>query len=162
MTLSETLTSFLIHYGIMGLFLGSFVGSLIFFPAPLEIVTVVSVTAGYDPLQVAISMTFGSLLGALANYYMGYVGSKVMLKEKDLRKIEQWINKWGDPVVFITSLLPFPFDVVAVGVGILRMRVKDFVIASFLGKLLKFFFFAFVGRVIWKYLGITLIPQTNI
>jgi len=153
----HTIISFLARHGISGLFLGSFIGSLVFFPAPLEIVTVLAVTLGYDPFKVTVSMTLGSLLGALVNYYMGYFGSKVMIKEKEIKKVKGWIDRWGDPMVFVTSLLPFPFDIVAVTVGILRMNVKDFVIAAFLGKFLKFLFFAFVGKFVWVHWGITLI-----
>jgi len=152
----QAIQSFFIKYGLFGLFFGSFVGSLIFFPAPLEIMTISVVAMGSDPIKVAIFMSLGSIIGGIFNYYLGFFGSKVMLKESDLRKVEKLINKWGDPVVFVTSLIPFPFDVVAVAVGILRMRFKDFLIACSLGKIIKFFFFALVGSLIWKYFGIKL------
>jgi len=154
MAILQAIQSFLVRYGLFGLLFGSFLGSLIFFPAPLEIITTSVVAMGYDPVQVAIVMTIGSIIGGIANYYLGFAGSKVMLRESDIKKIEKWVNRWGDPVVFVTSLFPFPFDVVAVAVGILRMRFRDFIIASSLGKIIKFFFFALLGSVIWKYLGI--------
>lgn len=150
----ETIQTFLPRYGLFGLLFGSFLGSLIFFPAPLEVIATSVVVMGYNPFQVAIVMTFGSVVGGVVNYYLGIAGSKVMLKERDVKMVEEWINRWGDPVVFITSLLPFPFDIVAVAVGILRMRFRDFLVASTLGKMIKFLFFALLGSFVWEYFGI--------
>lgn len=157
MAILQAVQSFLVRYGLLGLLFGSFLGSLIFFPAPLEIVTTSVVAMGYDPVQVAVVMTLGSVVGGVVNYYLGFAGSKVMLKEKDIKKIERWINRWGDPMVFVTSLLPFPFDIVAVAVGILRMRFRDFIVASTLGKVIKFLFFALLGSIIWRYFGIKML-----
>jgi len=73
------------------------------------------------------------------NYGLGLLGSKFIKSRKEItEKAKKWLDMWGDLSVFITSFVPgFPFDVVAIAVGIFRMNFKVFMIAMSLGKILK-------------------------
>jgi len=155
MGLLQNIQNFIINYGILGLFGGSFLGSLIFFPAPLELITIVAAARSeYNPLHLGTAMTVGSILGGCINYLIGYCGYKVFIKKRDMENVKTWIDKWGTPIVFIASLFPLQFDVLSVVVGILRMNFVYFLIMSSMGKGIKFFLLAYTGSTIWTYLGI--------
>ncbi|MCD6403396.1 MAG: VTT domain-containing protein [Candidatus Aenigmarchaeota archaeon] len=94
----------------------------------------------FDANMVFVLTSVGSILGALFNYGLGLAGSRFIKNKKEIiKKSKKWLDKWGDLSVFITSFIPgFPFDVIAIAVGIFKMNIKDFVISMSLGKAIKY------------------------
>jgi len=132
-------------YGIFGLFIASFLTSLIFFPGMVEFSLPILISLKFDPFLLFLSILLGSVLGGICNYYFGYAGYLFLIKKegKEVRKVKKWLNKWGSFAIFAFSAnpLPFPYDVLCVLAGIFKMDFKIFLIAMTLGKVMKYSFF---------------------
>lgn len=155
----ETISLLLVQYGLVGLFSASFILSLIFFPGLVEAVIPVFLALKFNPLLVFLIATAGSVAGGFVNYLLGFFGSKLVKKKygKKMKFAEKWLDRWGPFSVFVTSFVPgFPFDIIAIAVGIFRMNFRYFLLSMVLGKTLKsavfvFGFGAFVS--LGSYLG---------
>jgi membrane protein YqaA with SNARE-associated domain len=130
----------LTQYGLVGLFVASFLQSLVFFPGLVEAVIPVFLALKYNPYLVFAAASAGSIIGGFINYLMGFYGSRFVMKsyQKIMKTAEKWLNRWGPFSIFVSSFIPgFPFDIVAVGVGILKMNFRYFFVSMALGKLVK-------------------------
>lgn len=121
-----------------------------FIPFPSE---VVMIPAGYlahkgelDLFLCILSGVFGSVLGALINYYICFFwGKKFVLKfgkyfginEKKFSKFEEFFLKYGEISTFICRLLPGIRQYISMPAGLSKM------------KLLNFVFFTALGSAIW-------------
>ncbi|TBR79476.1 DedA family protein [Campylobacter novaezeelandiae] len=121
-----------------------------FIPFPSE---VVMIPAGYlahkgelNLFLCILSGVFGSVLGALINYYICFFwGKKFVLKfgkyfginEKKFSKFEEFFLKYGEISTFICRLLPGIRQYVSMPAGLSKM------------KLLNFVFFTALGSAIW-------------
>ena len=135
--------SMLIEYGLIGLLGSSYVLSLLFFPGLVEALIPIFLGLGFNPFFIFAVASAGSIAGGATNYYFGFAGHKILgkfgLTEDKFKREEKWLNKWGIYSTLILSFIPgFPFDVVAVFVGLLHMNFKSFFLWMALGKLLKF------------------------
>ncbi len=133
----------LVQYGLIGLLGGSYLMSLVIFPGVVEAMVPIFIGLGFNPLLVLLAASVGSVAGGATNYYLGLVGHGLLGKfgytEKKFKKQEAWLNKWGTYSILILSFVPgFPFDFVAVLVGILKMDFKKFFLWMALGKTLKY------------------------
>jgi membrane protein YqaA with SNARE-associated domain len=136
----DTVFLILNEYGLVGLFAGSFIQSLVIFPGLVEALIPVFLALQYNPYLVFVAALAGSVLGGFVNYLLGSFGSKFVKKnhEKIMKKSEKWLNRWGPFSIFVTSFIPaFPFDIIAVAVGLLKMNFRQFFISMVLGKATK-------------------------
>jgi len=108
----------------------------------------------YAALSVA---SFGSLIGSLISYYMGYFGGKpvvmkvgrfLLLNEHHLDLTTAWFNRWGSLTVFVCRFVPVVRHFISIPAGVARM------------SLLKFCIYTVIGATIWNgfllWLGIKL------
>lgn len=137
----ESLLSLTLQYGLIGLFLCSFLSALIFFPGIADYTLPFFIAMNFDPVLTFASITSGSMLGAVINYYLGFVNSGLVMKQKlKSVSVKKWINRWGEKSMFVLSLLPLPipFDVFTVAAGYLKMSFKKFVVSVFAGRVIKY------------------------
>jgi membrane protein YqaA with SNARE-associated domain len=59
--------------GYLGLFLSAFLAATIL-PVASEVVLLSMLGLGYDPILCLIIATIGNTLGAILNYFIGYIG----------------------------------------------------------------------------------------
>ncbi len=133
----------LIQYGLLGLLGSSYLMSVVFFPGFVEGLIPLFVGLGFNPLLIFALASIGSIAGGATNYYLGFVGHKIVgkfgLTEKKFKEAEGWLNKWGIYSILVLSFFPgFPFDLVAIFVGLLHMNFKSFFLWMTLGKILKY------------------------
>lgn len=150
--LIELMQSLLQAYGLLGLVIGLMLVSILttFIPLPMDLVVLYIVGKGFDPALVAFAAAVGTTLAACVDYLIGYIGSGWIIRRMDQEKFARtnsWLERWGSIAIFSLSLLPAPFEIVAVAVGALRMRFWKFVVATFAGKIIKYGVFAFFGSV---------------
>lgn len=113
---------FLTQYGLIGLFLSSFLSSTILpFSSEVVFATLIA-TQTADITACFILATTGNTLGAMTCYGLGYIGNATLIKkftgEKE-EKIDKWvklIQKKGTWLA-IFSFLPIIGDVIAIGTG---------------------------------------------
>lgn len=95
------------------------------------------------PLAVGMA-TVGSLIGALAGYYIGALGGRPLLDRygryvgidgSDLDRADRWFERWGAWAVFLGRMVPLVRTFVSYPAGIARMPLRRFIVFSTLGSL---------------------------
>lgn len=133
-------------YGYPAVFLVSLLGNAtLFLPAPSAALVVLA--GGFlDPLTVAIVAGLGAAIGELTTYVIGYSGQAVFEDKATYRRIRYWMSKSGPLVIFLLGAVPNPFfDIGGLIAGATRMPVWLFILASWLGKSIRFGVLAFAG-----------------
>ncbi|MFC1944276.1 YqaA family protein [Chloroflexota bacterium] len=135
-------------YGYLGAFLANLIGSAtIIMPAPGEAV-VAALGAVLNPLVVGVVASIGGTLGELTGYLVGYWGREVVSAEqmKGYRQAERWMRRYGSLTVFAFALVPFLiFDLVGISAGTLRFPLWKFLLAAWLGRLIRALLVAYLG-----------------
>jgi uncharacterized membrane protein YdjX (TVP38/TMEM64 family) len=136
-------------YGYVGIFILSILGnSTIIIPAPTFITTFVGGVI-LNPFAVGLVSALGASIGELTAYFAGFGGKVFIKEEKMYKKIEYWMHKRGSLTVFILAVIPNPFfDLAGIFSGLTNYSLKKFMLATFLGKSVKFILIAAVGAVV--------------
>ena len=94
--------------------------------------------------------TFGSMLGAIILYYVGYifnkdrllkivrskVGKILCLKESDIVKSDNSFNKNGDLTVLYCRFIPIVRSLISIPAGVNKMKLSIFLLYTFVGSLI--------------------------
>ena len=157
----HTLVSWVVEtvsqWGYLGIFAVMFLESS-FFPFPSE---VIMIPAGYLAYQgemniyLAIAVgTFGSLAGALLNYYLAAkygknillkYGKYVLLKPQHLEKLESFFQKHGEISTFTGRLIMGVRQYISLPAGLSRMNLPRFILFTTLGALIWVTILAYIG-----------------
>ena len=144
------------HLSYFGIFLLSVVGAMsIFVPIPYTLV-IFQLGASLDPFLLMISGGFGTAMGELSGYALGYYGRKIISQERS-RKMSYLIKAFGRylPIaIFFFAFTPLPDDLLFIPLGVLKYKLWKVFIPSLLGKLLMCFTLAMAGKI-----GIDLISR---
>lgn len=146
-------------YGLIGLFLSSFLAATIV-PFSSEVVLTGVLIAGISPLGAFISATAGNWLGGLTSYYVGHLGRWDLIekwfgvKEESLVRQKASIERFGSLIAFF-AWLPVIGDVLAIGLGFYRVNLFRSALYMLIGRALRFaawiFLFNFFGEKIFDY-----------
>lgn len=88
--------------------------------------------------------TIGSTLGSTGAYYIGYyLGRPFVLKYgrwfgvkgKHVDKAEDWFKRYGDVTILVSHSLPGTRSFISFPAGIVKMRLRNFVVFTFFGAL---------------------------
>jgi membrane protein DedA with SNARE-associated domain len=157
----ETLSNFVIavieQFGYGGIFIAMTLEST-GLPLPSEIIMGF---AGYVVWEgqltlfgITLAGTLGCLTGSLIAYAIGAYGGRpllerygryVLIRKSELDRAEQWFEKHGEGVVFVSRLLPVVRAFISYPAGIARMDIKRFSVYTVLGSLPFCFAFAYAG-----------------
>ena len=99
---------------------------------------------------VIIYSTFGSMLGAIILYYVGYIFNKdrllkivrsrvgriLCLKESDIVKSDNSFNKNGDLTVLYCRFIPIVRSLISIPAGVNKMKFSIFLLYTFIGSLI--------------------------
>jgi membrane protein DedA with SNARE-associated domain len=166
-----SLYNFFLDYGSLGVFLGSLLEEIIA-PIPSTIVIIGSsfFIMGADPLNLegfiklilyvsipaSLGLTLGSLFLYIIGYYLGkpfilkwgkYLGLSWEAVEKTNKKFAE--SKSDDILLFSLRALPiFPSVAISTLCGFIRFNLKDYIIITFLGSLIRASALGFVG---WQF-----------
>lgn len=115
---------------------------------------------------VVFAGTLGNLVGSLLAYWLGWWGQeavvrKVIVKygkyflisEHEYDQSERWFRKHGEPIVFVSRILPVIRTFISLPAGIAKMNLTRFCIYTTVGSLLWSYFLTYVGVVLgnnWK------------
>lgn len=134
--------------GLIGLFIISIIGSMLFLPSPVLITAVLAAGNAYNPFLVAIVASLGSTVGDILGYGIGYAGREAFLdQQKWHHKIAQEVfHKHGGILILILSAVPNPiFDAFGVIAGLFLYPLKKFLLYIFLGRLVRNLLLAYLG-----------------
>jgi len=147
----ESLQSFLLNYGYVGLFISSFLASTIL-PFGSEGIIILLVSQGFNAMAVVMVASIGNFFGACTSYYLGFMGRGYMEKylridQHDLETAEKYFSKYGSYVLLFTWV-PLIGDAITVTGGLLRLKFTTFAILVFVGKFLRYLAVAYLAGVV--------------
>ncbi|MCC5856434.1 MAG: DedA family protein [Idiomarina sp.] len=133
----------------------SFAESVIF-PIPVDVMLAPMVLSQpHRWIYFAWLATFFSVLGGIAGYWLGYFAYEplvIPMLEKfnyvgHFESAQQWFSEWGVWVVFLAGFSPIPYKVFTVTAGVMMLAFWPFVIASLIGRAMRFFLVAWLMRI---------------
>jgi len=135
-------------YGYLGAFVISALSSAtIFIPAP-GWAAVIAMGRYLDPYLLGLVAGIGSSIGELTGYVAGE-GARDVINDrvKESKDIHQLITKYGPFAIFFLAFIPNPlFDAAGLVAGALKIPWWQFLIATALGRILRFILLAMLGQ----------------
>lgn len=134
------LYSFYSSSGYIGIFLISFIGSIIpFIPVPYFPVLVTSaLDKSLDPNLIVLLSTIGAVMAKTIIFIASYYGRNILSKKTKTRMLplQKLLSKYGGIGVFVAALTPIPDDLVYIPLGIAKYSPPRFALFTFAGKFL--------------------------
>lgn len=135
-------------FGELGLFLVSLAESSVF-PVPPDVLLIPLVLFSPDlSLYYAGIATTGSVLGGIVGYWIGVKGGRPVARrlfsERRLQDVEGYFERYGAWIIMLAGFTPLPYKVFTITSGIVRMNMLKFVLASLVGRGIRFFAVALV------------------
>jgi len=121
-----------------------------FFPIPPDVMLAPMVLAKQEKAwRLALVTTVASVLGGMLGYAIGFFAFDMIQPWLEgshywpkYQMAEQWFADWGFWAIFIAGFSPIPYKVFTIAAGALSMMFLPFVLASFVGRGLRFFLVA--------------------
>jgi len=148
---------YLVTWGYLGLFLGSFLAATIL-PFSSEILVSGKLLAGASPLYVLIVATAGNWLGSLTTYGIGWLGKWKWIEKwfkisrEKIERQQTKIAKYGSLLAFLVWL-PIVGDVFALALGFYKVNFPKCCIFMLIGKFLRFFIYIMLFGYVGSWLG---------
>ena len=136
--------------GVRALFFIALVESSVF-PIPPDVLLVALCVGGVaKSYKFALICTAGSILGGLIGYAIGYWGFEAIGKpiiafyngESFMQKIQSLYDRYGFWGNLLAAVTPIPYKVFTIASGAFQFSLSQFLLASILGRSLRFFAWA--------------------
>ena len=129
-------------WSIVALFANSFSDAL-FFPIPPDpLLIAISLPQRHMAIWLALLTTAASVVGAVAGYWLGRRFGRPALyrlaRESAVHRVELMFERYGAWAVVMAAVTPLPYKVFAISAGVLDMDLRRFVLASIVGRGLRF------------------------
>src|ERR1700692_706677 len=112
---------------------------------PVDAIVAVYVYQDHRRLLLYVAMaSLGSALGSIPLYIIGYVGGEKVLRkrisEERFLKIHRSFEQHEFWALMFPGMLPppMPFKIFVLGAAVFEMRFRDFLVAIFLGRFVRF------------------------
>ncbi|MCL5255515.1 MAG: DedA family protein [Gammaproteobacteria bacterium] len=132
----------------------SFAESVIF-PIPVDVMLAPMAIAQPDKaFRFALLTSIFSVLGGIAGYLLGMLAFEPLVLpaleyfgyQDSFVAAQSWFAEWGFWVIFLAGFSPIPYKVFTVTAGVLAIAFLPFVIASIIGRSMRFFLVAWLMR----------------
>lgn len=136
----------LFDYGLWGLFASAFLAATIL-PLSSELVLIFLVTQGCDMRMCLLVATAGNILGAVVNYWIGFAGSRWILKriwrvsDETIHNAVKRFKRFG-VLSLLLAWTPVIGDPLTIAAGMLRIHIGVFLLLVGTGKFLRYLFLA--------------------
>lgn len=143
-------------WGAVALFVLAFAESS-FFPIPPDVLLIaLCLGCTKKSFRYALICTFGSVLGAMAGYGLGFfVWQSVeswfipaVFSAEAFESVAATYDKWNFWAVFTAGFTPIPYKLFTITGGICEINFTMFVVASIIARASRFFLIAWL---IWKF-----------
>ena len=137
---------------LMWLFTISFIESS-FFPIPPDIMIIPMVLATpKQAYKIAAVALIASVLGGYLGYAIGVFGFELIAKPllefygymDGFMKFENYYHEYGAWIVFGAGITPFPYKIITIASGVVRLDLVVFTIASVLARGIRFYVIAWL------------------
>ena len=120
-------------------------------PMPIDAIVIGYVSADHARFVIyALMAALGSAIGALVPYYLGRAGGELFLLKRINRqryeKLRDRFERQEFLALLVPSMLPppTPWKLFVFGAGVFEMKIRDFMAAVFLGRLIRFSILSFL------------------
>tara|TARA_Y100001970_G_scaffold44546_1_gene55665 strand:+ start:6570 stop:7148 length:579 start_codon:yes stop_codon:yes gene_type:complete len=114
-----------------------------FFPIPPDVLLIpLAILKNDQALFFGLLVIIGSVLGGVIGHQLGaYLGIKALaiFKIKPSEKLEGLFEQYGFLAIILAGITPIPYKVFSITAGILKYDLKKFIIASIIGRSIRFF-----------------------
>ena len=149
--MQDTLIGFVDAYGYLGIFMLIFVEN-VFPPIPSEAVLLfggfLTTNSGMRIIPTIIAATGGSLLGAVALYYVGFIigkerltrllsgriGKLLRIKRENIDSADKVFDKYGKKAVLICRCIPIVRSLISIPAGMTKMGIVPFLLLTAVGS----------------------------
>lgn len=105
---------------------------------------IVALLANYmNVYLLAFVSAWGNTFNDSVSYVVGKSADDLISKHKHATWVQRNLGKYGMFYLFLFSLIPFPYDFIGGVVGYLHYPYKKFMIATFMGKVVRFLLLGF-------------------
>ena len=141
-------------------------------PLPSELIMPLAGFLAYQHhlslLGATLAGAVGCVVGSAAAYWIGATGGRslllrygryILISPADARRADEFFERWGDPTIFLTRMMPIVRTFISLPAGIARMNFGEFIVFTFLGSLPWCFVLALAGYKLgehWRDVGSTL------
>lgn len=138
----------LFEYGLIGLFLASFLAATVI-PLSSEALFGLLIIADYNLYSVIFVASFGNWIGGITTYYIGFLGKwdwiekYLKVKRDKVKKNRKWFQKYGSPVALL-CWLPVIGDLIAVGLGFIRVKFIPVAVYMMIGKAFRYIVLGYI------------------
>lgn len=146
---------YLVDLGLLGLFILSFLAATVLPIGSETVLSGVLLTGEFNFFWVIAIASLGNWLGAMAGYYLGYIGKWEWL-EKYFKIKQEKVIRFKDRVVKHGSLLalicwlPAIGDFIAIALGLFKVSWKQVAIYMFIGKAMRFLVWGYLTVWVWE------------
>ncbi|MFN4336395.1 MAG: YqaA family protein [Candidatus Nitrosocaldus sp.] len=135
----NTLMVFADSLGYIGLFVISFVASIIIFvPIPFfTILAIMSIDPKFDPHLLAFSSALGASIAKVIIFYSSYYGRRFISRKSKvrMRPLQRLLKRYGWYASFIAAATPIPDDLVYIPLGLAKYNPFMFFTSLLAGKM---------------------------
>jgi len=138
----DAIVQFFQGYGLIGLFIISFIESFISPILPDLLLIPMSLASPGSAIYYSLITTAGSVLGGFIGYAVGNRWGLPALKRfvppKHAATLRNWVYTYGGWAIFAAAMAPIPFKFVSITAGAFRVNLLIFLMASVLGRAKRF------------------------
>jgi membrane protein YqaA with SNARE-associated domain len=134
------------RYGYPGIFVITLLANAtVLIPAP-GLAFVFAMGSVFNPLGVALAASTGAALGEMTGYLAGFSGQALIEKIEAYERVLPYIRKYDMLAIIALASIPNPlFDLVGIAAGALKMPIWKFLLAAWIGQLIKMTAIAYAG-----------------
>ena len=139
----DAIIQFLVDWGYLGLFFGSFVaGSVVPFSSEAVLAACVG-PLGLDPTLSVISATAGNVAGGMTCYWMGHLGNMEWIekyfhvKKEKIDRAERFVKGRGAWMAFF-AFIPILGSAISIVLGMMRANILIVIFSMTLGKIIRY------------------------
>lgn len=127
----------------------------VFFPIPVDVMLApMALGTPSKAWRFAMIATIASVLGGIAGYFLGEYAYSGFIHplvveagyEAKMQHAIDWFKEYGVWVVFLAGFSPIPYKVFTISAGFLQLAFLPFVIASVVGRGMRFYLVAGLMR----------------
>jgi undecaprenyl-diphosphatase len=134
----EQFISFFQNFGVLGLFIISFIESIFSPILPDLLLIPMALSIPEKAIYYSVIATTGSVLGGIVGYFVGnkygVLAVKKFVPNKYVEKISGWLDQYGGWAIFLAALAPIPYKFVSISSGVFRINMVVFLAASIFGR----------------------------
>lgn len=138
----EQLLAWLESYGLIGLFVISFVESFISPVLPDVLLLPMALAEPEQAIYYSLVATGASVLGGYIGYGIGYRLGVPLMKRvvppQHVETIHGWLDKYGGWAIWLAAMAPIPYKFTSITAGVFKINLVVFTIASALGRAKRF------------------------